>query len=233
MSHPFGVGNSAFRTGSSAQEVDTVPFGCFPIRVFQRIGLFDERLWRNQDFELNQRIRRTGDGLCKARQSEQRLHQPCDTARVAAPGLGKWLLECHDALPAPGEFLFPPCLSRPVHVGGRLRSGHGNMAGMRATADLAAAARAARLDRRTALHDSTLPTTVNMSRQHGASLWRYWLLIFPTFHWTYGAGVLWGWLRALAHRYPWLPGDTMPRSGGLSGEEWGVSSGEWLVVSGE
>jgi glycosyltransferase involved in cell wall biosynthesis len=57
MSHRFGVGNSHFRLGvDERREVDTVPFGCFRREVFDRIGLFDEELIRNQDDEFNFRI---------------------------------------------------------------------------------------------------------------------------------------------------------------------------------
>lgn len=57
----FGVGGSTFRTGGGReQEVDCVPFGCFRRDVFERFGLYDERLVRNQDLELNSRIRTCG-----------------------------------------------------------------------------------------------------------------------------------------------------------------------------
>lgn len=56
----FGVGGSAFRTGGDECEVDTVPFGCFRRNVFARVGGYDERLIRNQDIELNHRIRKHG-----------------------------------------------------------------------------------------------------------------------------------------------------------------------------
>lgn len=63
-SHPFGVGNSAFRLDQSLNqtpfEVDTVPFGCYKKQVFDRIGLFDEELVRNQDNELNERLKKAG-----------------------------------------------------------------------------------------------------------------------------------------------------------------------------
>lgn len=59
-SHPFGVGNSQFRTSSDAKYVDTVPFGAFRRAIFDKVGLFNERLLRNQDIELNSRIRRSG-----------------------------------------------------------------------------------------------------------------------------------------------------------------------------
>ncbi len=57
LSHPFGVGNSHFRTGTAhRRDVDTVPFGCYRRETFDRIGLFDEELVRNQDDELNFRL---------------------------------------------------------------------------------------------------------------------------------------------------------------------------------
>jgi glycosyltransferase involved in cell wall biosynthesis len=61
LSHPFGVGNSRFRIGTTTPRwVDTVPFGCYRRNVFERIGLFDEELVRNQDDELNQRLLKSG-----------------------------------------------------------------------------------------------------------------------------------------------------------------------------
>lgn len=61
LSNKFGVGNSIFRTGiDKEQEVDTVPFGCWRRDVFDKYGLYDVRLVRNQDIELNKRIIRGG-----------------------------------------------------------------------------------------------------------------------------------------------------------------------------
>ncbi|MGE0448381.1 MAG: glycosyltransferase family 2 protein [Vicinamibacterales bacterium] len=61
LSHRFGVGNAHFRVGTSeARWVDTVPFGCYRREVFDRIGLFDEDLVRNQDDEMNARLIRHG-----------------------------------------------------------------------------------------------------------------------------------------------------------------------------
>jgi glycosyltransferase involved in cell wall biosynthesis len=61
MSSIFGMGNSYFRIGAKAiMEVDTVPFGCFRRDIFDRIGLFDEELIRNQDDEFNGRIIKNG-----------------------------------------------------------------------------------------------------------------------------------------------------------------------------
>lgn len=61
LSNKFGVGNSTFRTGiEGAQEVETVPFGCWKRDVFSKYGFYDVRLVRNQDIELNKRIIRGG-----------------------------------------------------------------------------------------------------------------------------------------------------------------------------
>lgn len=57
LGNKFGVGNSVFRIGvSEIKEVDTVPFGCWRREVFEKYGLYDVRLVRNQDIELNKRI---------------------------------------------------------------------------------------------------------------------------------------------------------------------------------
>lgn len=56
---PFGAGDAAFRLGGEGP-VDTVYLGAWRSEVFQRVGLFDETLARNQDYELCERIRRTG-----------------------------------------------------------------------------------------------------------------------------------------------------------------------------
>lgn len=54
--HRFGVGNSGFRTGAVEGPRDTVPFGFFKREIFTRLGGFDERLVRCQDYEFNRRI---------------------------------------------------------------------------------------------------------------------------------------------------------------------------------
>jgi len=60
LSSKFGVGNSQFRTDGKSGYVDTVPFGAFKREVFEEWGGYDVRLTRNQDNEMNYRIRRNG-----------------------------------------------------------------------------------------------------------------------------------------------------------------------------
>lgn len=61
LSTKFGMGNSQFRIGTDRiRRVDTVPFGCYHRSVFERIGLYDEELVRNQDDEFNARLIKKG-----------------------------------------------------------------------------------------------------------------------------------------------------------------------------
>jgi succinoglycan biosynthesis protein ExoA len=62
MSLPFGVGDAYFRHAQQQKEryVDTLAFGAYRREVFNQIGLFDEELVRNQDYELNYRLRKAG-----------------------------------------------------------------------------------------------------------------------------------------------------------------------------
>ena len=55
----FGVG-AYFHFGTEEREVDTVYLGMWPRSVFERVGLFDEELVRNQDDEFNYRLRKAG-----------------------------------------------------------------------------------------------------------------------------------------------------------------------------
>jgi succinoglycan biosynthesis protein ExoA len=56
-SHPLGVGDAYYRYSGSAKPVDTVPFGAFRRSLINRIGLFDETLLTNEDYEFNVRVR--------------------------------------------------------------------------------------------------------------------------------------------------------------------------------
>lgn len=59
-SHPLGVGDALYRIGGNAQEVDTVPFGAFHRKLIDKIGMFDENLLTNEDYEFNVRVRQSG-----------------------------------------------------------------------------------------------------------------------------------------------------------------------------
>jgi len=60
MMHPFGVGGSNFRTSSKKMFTDTVPFAVYKRVIFDKVGLYDEELNKNQDDEHNYRCRLHG-----------------------------------------------------------------------------------------------------------------------------------------------------------------------------
>jgi len=61
LSHPFGVGNAAFRLGKKSGYVDTVYLGCFKKEIFDKVGLFDEESpVISEDSDMNYRIRKAG-----------------------------------------------------------------------------------------------------------------------------------------------------------------------------
>jgi len=57
---PFCSGGGRAHQPDYEGEVDTVYLGCWPRTVFDRVGLFDPDLVRNQDDEFNFRLRRFG-----------------------------------------------------------------------------------------------------------------------------------------------------------------------------
>ncbi|MFT3893345.1 MAG: glycosyltransferase family 2 protein [Anaerolineales bacterium] len=58
--HPLGVGDAMYRHAKQAALVDTVPFGSFRRSLIEKIGLFDESLLTNEDYEFNARVRGSG-----------------------------------------------------------------------------------------------------------------------------------------------------------------------------
>lgn len=59
-SHKLGVGDAMYRLTASAAAVDTVPFGSFRRSLFEKIGMYNEALLTNEDYEFNARIRKSG-----------------------------------------------------------------------------------------------------------------------------------------------------------------------------
>jgi glycosyltransferase involved in cell wall biosynthesis len=58
--HPLGVGDALYRHAKTAAYVDTVPFGGWRRILMEKIGMYDESLLANEDYEFNARIRRSG-----------------------------------------------------------------------------------------------------------------------------------------------------------------------------
>ncbi|MDF1576540.1 MAG: glycosyltransferase family 2 protein [Bacteroidales bacterium] len=82
--HRFGVGDSGFRVGQRVEKyTDTVPFGFYKMSVFKKIGKFDERLIRCQDYELNKRIIKHGGKIL--------VNPDIKVTYFNQPSLGKFL----------------------------------------------------------------------------------------------------------------------------------------------
>ena len=60
MASRFGAGDARFHYGGPEGPVDTVYLGVFRREAIEAVGLFDEALVRNQDYELNWRLREAG-----------------------------------------------------------------------------------------------------------------------------------------------------------------------------
>jgi len=60
MNSPAAAGTARFRYSSVAGPADTVYLGVFDRQALEEVGGFDPTLVRNQDFELNHRLRQSG-----------------------------------------------------------------------------------------------------------------------------------------------------------------------------
>lgn len=92
LSSKFGVGNSQFRTNGESGYVDTVPFGAFRREVFSKYGGYDERLARNQDNEMNFRIRKNGGKIYLSRDIKLAYYCRDSVSGIAKMALtnGRW-----------------------------------------------------------------------------------------------------------------------------------------------
>ena len=60
MMSPVGSGGATYRSGGEPGPTDTVFLGVFQRSAGEQVGWFDESLIRNQDYELNIRLRNAG-----------------------------------------------------------------------------------------------------------------------------------------------------------------------------
>lgn len=58
--HPLGVGDAKYRWSTVATYADTVAFGTYARKTFDKIGFYDETLIANEDYEMNARLRASG-----------------------------------------------------------------------------------------------------------------------------------------------------------------------------
>ena len=60
----FCGGAAPFRNGGEARYVDTLAYALYRREVYERVGLYDERLRRTEDNEMHYRMRRAGYRFC-------------------------------------------------------------------------------------------------------------------------------------------------------------------------
>src|SRR5207248_3200783 len=92
--------------------VDTVYMGMYPRRVFERVGLFDEELVRNQDDELNYRLRKDGARIVitPRMRSHYQNRQSLKTLWLQFFQYGVWkmrVLQKHPRQMSPRQFVPP------------------------------------------------------------------------------------------------------------------------------
>lgn len=184
VSHPFGVGNSYFRIGTAEPRwVDTVPFGCFRRGIFDRIGLFDEELVRNQDDELNARLIQAGGRIL--------LIPEIVSEYYARESLGKlWRMYWQYGL-------FKPLAARKL---GRVTTLRQLVPALFVTALLLAGTLAVLQPAFRTL--ALLPYAVYLAavsfaawfagRAHGTPVALWLVVVFPVLHLAYGLGFIWG-----------------------------------------
>ncbi|HVM18726.1 MAG TPA: glycosyltransferase family 2 protein [Egibacteraceae bacterium] len=179
MTSRFGVGNAAFHYGGEPGPTDTVYLGVFRRSALQRVGGFDETLIRNQDYELNWRIRDTGGVVWFDPQLRVRYRPRSDLRGLASQYFqyGQWKREVLRRHPRSVRLrqLAPPAAVVANTAGFVLGVGHRRWwlaaPALYAGAATAAAALAGRGDR---------PTAVRLP------------LVFAVMHHAWGAGFLLG-----------------------------------------
>lgn len=80
---PFVVGGARSHDPHYEGPVDSVYLGCWPRTVFDRIGMFDEELVRNQDDEFNLRLHRAGGKIWQSPRIKS-WYEPRSSLRVLA-----------------------------------------------------------------------------------------------------------------------------------------------------
>ncbi len=192
LSHPFGVGNAYFRIGSKEpKEVDTVPFGCYRRDVFERIGLFNENLIRNQDIEFNLRLKRAGGKVLLAPDIVSYYYARPNLKSLFKQNFlnGFWVIYSlrYAKIPfsyrhlVPAVFLLSLLLS--LLVTSLYKSAIYFLVGILGIYAV--------LD---------IISSFSLSLKHGLKYFPYLVVTFPTLHFSYGFGSLWGGIRLILSR---------------------------------
>ncbi len=195
MDSPFG-GVLWTRHGTDERvETDTVPFGAFRREVFDRIGRFDESLVRNQDDELNLRLRLAGGRIVL--DPAIRVYY---TPRGSFAGVFRQYFEYG---------FWKPAVMRKHRRAASLRSlvpglFVASLVVLGALSPLLAVARVG-LAVELAVYVCAALALGVLAVKRRREQWRLLprvVALFPTFHLAYGIGTLAGWAKELTRRQP-------------------------------
>jgi succinoglycan biosynthesis protein ExoA len=195
MDSPFGGVHWTRHSDDGRVEVDTVPYGAFRPEAFERAGLFDESLVRNQDDEFNLRLRRAGGRIVF--DPAIRIHY------VPRGSIGGVFLQYYEygvwkvaVMRKHGRVVSGRSLAPPAFVGS-----------IALLAVLAPRVRPAAwlLALQTSGYAAAAVGFGGLALRRRREAWRLLpnvALAFPAFHLGHGLGQLAGWLRAAAGRQP-------------------------------
>jgi len=189
MSSRFGIG-AYFHFGTEEREVDTVYLGMYPRDALARIGLFDEELVRNQDDELNYRLRKAGGRIVLTPLMQSRYQNRTSVRKLARQfyQYGLWkvrVLQKHPLQMSPRQFV-PPTFVATLIVSALvapLCKWAGVIFFAALGSYLAACSAAALL----------------VARRAGWHLLPAVFVAFVTMHISWGSGFLWGLIRFAPH----------------------------------
>jgi succinoglycan biosynthesis protein ExoA len=197
MSSRFGIG-AYFHFGTVEREVDTVYMGMWPRAVFERAGLFDEELVRNQDDELNYRLRKLGGRVVLNPKMRSRYQNRQGVRRLARQfyQYGEWKVRVLQKHPRQMSWRhFVP----PAFVAG--------LAGLALLAPIVPLAGGAMLGLMGSYALILLGVSAWQSRAAGWAAWPRTALAFAIIHITWGTGFLVGLFR---HAGRWRRAEPVP-----------------------
>ncbi len=192
LSHPFGVGNSYFRTGAKEPKyVDTVPFGCYRKEVFDKVGLFNENLNRTDDIEFNLRLKRAGGRILLVPEIFSYYYARSNLADLGKQNFGNgfWVLYSLRFVKLPFSFRhLVPFLFVSSLLGSLLISLFyppfiylfAFILGLYSCINLL--------------------VSCKLSLKHGIKYFPFLIITFLTLHISYGLGSLWGIVKVYLHR---------------------------------
>ncbi|MBI4488808.1 MAG: glycosyltransferase family 2 protein [Deltaproteobacteria bacterium] len=200
------VGGSSFRSTDYEGYADGAGFGAYPKRIFDKIGLFDERLRRSEDNEFNARIRKNGGRIWLTPRVKVYYYSRSTLFGLFKQAFetGKWNVLALILAPhafqlrhqAPGLILIAWLLGLIGWFGSHLWMP------------------AIYLLLLPAFHILGITVAgVMMAFQHGFSIGLLGVPCAICYHLVYGSGILLGWALALSRRYPSI----MPARGTFHG----------------